>query len=330
MKLEHLLRKYSQCEPPSSGDEFLWLHELLEYRAKERDNELKNQLLKELVLKYASAERELVRLNAQLLEKQKRLDDDLKAAFGIQKALLPRKSPELGRLKAAWKFLPCQVIGGDIFNIFRLDDEHLGLYMLDVSGHGVPSALVTVSVSQALQPDGGLVRKPVEGHPAAYEIMPPRSVLTSLDEQYPMERFDMFFTMIYAVLNLREGSLTYAKAGHPPPVLLHAEGNSEMLEKNGPVIGMGNPVPFQEERKDLKKGDKIIFYTDGITEYEGPGRGFYGNERFYSVLNELKDRPVRDILNGVVASMLEFGGQAEPQDDVSLLGIEFRGEKHTE
>lgn len=325
MQIEHWLKQYSQCESESTIDEFRWLRDLLEYRAKEKDAEIRNQLLKELVLKYASAQKELVRLNKSLIEKQKRLDDDLKAAAGIQETLLPNRSLELDNLKAAWKFLPCQIIGGDIFNVFPLDNDHLALYMVDVSGHGVPSALVTVSVSQVLQPDSRLLRKAIKATPSIYEIMPPRSVLKALDEQYPLERFDMFFTIVYAVLDIREGYLCYAKAGHPSPVLLHSGGDLEVLDKNGPIIGMGSPAPFVEERRELEKGDKVIFYTDGVTEYEDHRGNFFGTERFYAVLNEFGDQPIETILDEVIRSMLEFGGHAEPQDDVSLLGIEFSG-----
>ena len=91
-------------------------------------------------------------LTREVIEKQKHLDNDLKVAAGIQQSLLPSKEvPENSYVKWAWRFKPCEEIGGDIFNIFRLDETHYAVYMLDVSGHGVPSALVTVSASQILQ-----------------------------------------------------------------------------------------------------------------------------------------------------------------------------------
>lgn len=321
MDFQHLLRDYLRSESGKDYAHSSWIEILLEYRAKERDNALRNQLLKELVFKYAAAEKELLRLNLELMEKQRRLNEDLKAAAGIQSSLLPSTSLDFDNLKASWKFLPCELIGGDIFNLVQLDEDHVGIYMIDVSGHGVSSALVTVSVSQVLHLDSGLLRQ--NARDGSYEIVSPQAVLNALEEQYPMERFDMFFTIVYAVLNVRDGSFRYSKAGHPPPILVRKEGGLEVLDKNGPVIGMGGFVPYEQDRKDLKNGDKIIIYTDGVVEYENPQGDFFGKERLRKVLGESTDLPIDEVLDRVIEAMLAFGNRCPPQDDVSLLGIEY-------
>jgi hypothetical protein len=133
----------------------LLLKQALEYWASLKDNGINNQLLQDIVFKYSVAEKKLKRLNQELLDKQKRLDEDLVAAAEIQKSLLPQKIDSAENLEVAWEFEPCEHTGGDIFNMFQLDDEHWGIYMLDVSGHGVQAAMVTVSVSQFLQPNSG-------------------------------------------------------------------------------------------------------------------------------------------------------------------------------
>ncbi|MDY0042833.1 MAG: PP2C family protein-serine/threonine phosphatase [Desulforhabdus sp.] len=302
------------------------MQKLLEYRAWETDNEINKQLLKQLVLKYSAAERELVRLNSELLDKQRRLDQDLKAAAGIQHALLPVTLPETNNLQVAWKFIPCEQIGGDIFNVFPLDSDHVALYMLDVSGHGVPSALVTVSVSQALQPDGGYVLKKHGSGQSVDRIVSPKELLAALDEQYPLERFDMFFSMIYGIVNIRQGYLIHANAGHPPAILLNPERGVEVIDADGPIIGMGG-IPFEEARTEIARGDKVLFYTDGIIEYENPREGFYGKERFYDLLQESKRQPITAIMDKIIDSVLEFGDHTPPQDDISLLGFEYMGEQ---
>lgn len=125
-------------------------------------------------LKIRRLTKEIIRVNQELIKKQKYLDEDLKAAAGIQKSLLPQKLPETDNFDFAWEFLPCDLIGGDIFNVFLLDDNHLGVYMLDVSGHGVPSAMVTVSVSQILQPHSGyMIKQDATPFPHP-KILPPR------------------------------------------------------------------------------------------------------------------------------------------------------------
>ncbi len=324
MKFNRLIRKHlrpGEEDHPYTDD---CLQQLIEYRALEADNQLNKQLLKELVLKYSAAERELVRLNNELLEKQQRLDQDLKAAAGIQRTLLPSKLPESNHLRAAWKFIPCEHIGGDIFNLFPLDEDHLAVYMIDVSGHGVPAALVTVSVSQALHPDGGYVLKKPSAPAVSRQIAAPRDVLSGLDEQYPIERFDMFFTMNYGIVNTREGILQYANAGHPPAILVHPAGGIEILEAKGPVIGMGG-IPFEQQQTNIAPGDKVIFYTDGIIEYENAAQLFYGKERFYRLLEKSCREPLSTLMERIIESLRDFAEDTAPQDDISLLAFEYLG-----
>ena len=112
-----------------------------------------------LTTRLMTANAALMKANTTLEAKQQQIDGDLEAAAGIQESLLPQDIPNLDTLEVSWRFMPCDRIGGDIFNMIRLDEFHWGIYMVDVSGHGVPSALVTVSVSQMLQPQRGMVLK---------------------------------------------------------------------------------------------------------------------------------------------------------------------------
>ncbi len=278
-------------------------------------------------LKIRRLTNELIRTNIELTEKQKRLDEDLKAAAGIQQSLLPRTIPDIKNLMIAWKFMPSYMIGGDIFNIFRLDEDHIGLYTIDVSGHGVPSALVTVSVSQMLQPDSGNVTKKKIYAPPGYEIVSPGTALQALDNEYPIKRFEKYFTIVYMIIDIKNGILSYSSAAHPPPVILHQDSDLELLDKGGTIIGLGGLIPFEEEQKNLRGGDKIILYTDGIVEYQNDGGVFFGEERFYSLLYDLRHESVEDLLDRVVASINDFGKGREFQDDITLVAIEYRGKK---
>ncbi len=253
-----------------------------------------------------------------------RLYEDLQAAAEIQRSLLPSSSEALDSMQVAWQFLPCQEVGGDIFNLVQLDSDHWGVYMLDVSGHGVPSAMMVVSITQLLQPYAGYVIREVVGSAPASAIIPPAEVLQSLDREYPIERFNNYFTITYLVLNTKTGRLTYSSAGHPRPVILRADGGLEELAEGGAVIGMDGIVPLTEGYKMLFPGDRLFAYTDGITEYENDSEEFYGKERFYRELQSLKDRPLDILVQEVIASLKRFGNHAEPQDDISLLGLQFQ------
>ena len=262
--------------------------------------------------------------NESLKEKQNNLDRDLEVAAGIQRTLLPHDGLDAPALRVGWKFQPCEQIGGDIFNMIRLDAAHYAFYIVDVSGHGVPSALVTVSVSQMLRPDSGTVIHPGGADGNGRRIVPPAEVLAHLDREYPMERFDKFFSIVYMVVDIREGTAEYSSAGHPPPLLIGGDGSFARLDKGGPIIGQGAGLPFDEGHHRLKAGDRIVLTTDGVIEHRNTGGEQFGEARLQRALVRLAGQPIQAMLDGVMEDVMSFGKQA-PADDVSLLGIEYRG-----
>jgi sigma-B regulation protein RsbU (phosphoserine phosphatase) len=257
----------------------------------------------------------------ELTEKQRRLDEDLQAAAGIQAALLPQRPPRTPAVEMAWRFVPSQHIGGDLFDAFALGEDHLACYLLDVSGHGAPAALVTVSLHQTLDPAGGLVARRGAGGP---EPIPPTEVLAALEREYPLERFDKFFTIAYLLLDQGTGELVYSSAGHPPPLLLRNGGGLEPLGAGGPLIGV-QAGGFEEGRVRLGPGDLVLVYTDGLLEYPGPGGELFGEQRLRAALERLAGRGLEQVLEGLWARLMEFGGSADPPDDLSLLGLVYRG-----
>ncbi len=295
--------------------------EILDCRAIILDNQLHNRFLKDLVNKYSQAQRSLITMNRELTDRQNLLNEDLKAAAGIQQSLLPQNLPRVAGLDLAWRFVPSEAIGGDVFNVFWLDDHHLGIYMLDVSGHGVQAALVTVSVSQMLLSHTGLVVRKKSASASGYEITSPREVMVLLDAEYPMERFDSFFSMIYIVLDVRDGSFAICNAGHMPAMVFRRDGGIETLKKGGTVIGLGGMVPFEQQEEMLYKGDKLLLYTDGVTDFMNSRQELFGRKRFIRVADSLRNRPMEEMVNGIYETMMAFGDGFPIQDDVSILGI---------
>ncbi|MGD8343194.1 MAG: PP2C family protein-serine/threonine phosphatase [Desulfobacterales bacterium] len=333
MNFDDLLREQIEqldLQNPENGP---LIKQVLEYWASIKDTGINNQLLQELVLKYSASEKKLKQLNEELLDKQKRLDADLAAAAEIQKSLLPHKIDSTANLSIAWKFMPCEHTGGDIFDMFQLDDDHWALYMLDVSGHGVQAAMITVSVAQFLQPNSGHLLEPNSGGLAALlQIRTPAEVLTALDDEFPFERFNNFFTITYMTINTRTGELRYSNAGHPHSILLRKDGPLEHLSKGGPAIGMGDfrllsgqAERFEEGYLQLNPGDKLFVYTDGIVEYQKPGGEFYGSEHLCETLQAMPGKSINDMIEQAIKSLLNFGDHTKPQDDITILGLEFRG-----
>jgi sigma-B regulation protein RsbU (phosphoserine phosphatase) len=255
---------------------------------------------------------------AELQRRQAMIDEDLKAAAAIQRSLLPEGCHTIPNLRVAWRFNPCERIGGDIFNIQRVDENQVGLYMLDVCGHGVPAALISVAASQFLAGPRGLLG-------GGCQLTSPETVLNHLDEAFPFERFDSYFSIVCMSIDLRRGTLVYGGAGHPPPVRLRTDGGLAVLDYRGPVIGFGVEAPYGQKALRLEPGDKIILYTDGLTENRDRDGRAFGRDRLYARLRDLARRPVADVVEALHTEVHRFLEGVAPDDDISLLGLEYTG-----
>ncbi len=157
---------------------------------------------------------------------------------------------------------------------------------------------------------------------AENKIVNPADVLAMLDREYPMDRFDKFFTISYIVLNTDTGQLRYSSAAHPMPVLIRSRGGVELLDKGGTVIGMGDMVPFEEGEKKMRRGDRLIIYTDGVVEYANRAGDFYGEERLYLELLKHRKEPLNTYCKQIMDSLIAYGGGCRMQDDITLLALE--------
>ncbi|CAB1074819.1 Serine phosphatase RsbU, regulator of sigma subunit [Olavius algarvensis Delta 1 endosymbiont] len=254
----------------------------------------------------------------ELQKKQRLIDRDLESAAAIQKSLLPDKSPSIENIQVAWTFEPCEQIGGDIFNIHHMDERNIGLYMLDVCGHGVPAALISVAVSQFLNSADGLLG-------SNCELLSPEIVLNKLDRSFPFERFDSFFSIIYMTIDVADGWLDYSCAGHPSPIIMRSDGTMDILDQRGPIIGFGTEIPFGQSSIRLQAGDRVILYTDGLLESRNTAGDYFGRTGLYQILKNHRLEPVQDMVDAVCAEIKNFRQQTAPDDDISLLAVEYGG-----
>ena len=124
--------------------------------------------------------------------------------------------------------------------------------------------------------------------------------------------------------------MSYCCAGHPAPILLRADGTTEYLDQRGPSIGASINIPFSSEEKVLRKNDKLLFFTDGIYECCNPAGDFFGKDRLYVAVEKNRELPIQKLVNEVFATAQNFCQSAKPDDDMSLLGIEYTGSKSAE
>jgi phosphoserine phosphatase RsbU/P len=276
-------------------------------------------------LKIGGLTRDLTAANQLLMQRGAKIDSDLRAAADIQKALLPdRISKSFPGCEVDWRCLPCDQVGGDLCNYYWLDKDHLAAYVMDVSGHGVPAAMLTVAIARNLVPPQIAPRDNDirEVRAAGYS---PGQFLRQLDRDYPMERFGKFFTMVYVVLNRRTGELRYSSGGHPMPIVVRADGRRQALHAGGTVIGCGASLPFEEGTEHLGVGDSIVLYSDGVSECEGSvAGGRFGDHRLDAVLKKKAGHEASDICDGIVDDLVAYHGSERMYDDVTIMAIRYQ------
>ena len=269
---------------------------------------------------------ELCRATGALAVANKRMREELQTAAEIQKALLPKVLPENGRVRLEWNYRPCDELAGDILNIFRLDEERLGLYLLDVSGHGVPAALLSSALSHLLTParsEGTVLWEQLDS-PDGARLVSPARVAERLNSRFQLDDATcQYFTLHYGIFDSGSGVYRYLSAGHPRPLLLKADGTSEFPEGVSPAIGIINDVQFSELQIDLQPGDTLCVYSDGIVESLDANEEEFGRERFVAAVKAARESDPEHILDRVIESVREWCG-GEQQDDISLIALHVR------
>ncbi len=261
----------------------------------------------------------LKQANQTLLLQKDELMQGIRAAADLQRSLLPRHVPNCKKLKFSSYFSPCEGIGGDIYNILRLNDEHVIIYLLDVAGHGFPAAMMTALVTQALSKSGGIITGDDGG---TETITSPAQVLRELDREFPIDRFNLYMTIVYLVFNTRTSTFTYSCAGHPPPVH-QTNGRITFLDAGGPPAGMGDSESTWENGEGiLEEGDRLFFFTDGITEQENGDGQPYAQERFLKTVTDGRTLPLQGAVQNIIGELKQFSQSLEFDDDVTLLAVE--------
>jgi sigma-B regulation protein RsbU (phosphoserine phosphatase) len=253
-----------------------------------------------------------------------RLESGLTAAAAVQSSLLPEVSPKIHGVGFEWSYEACESLGGDMFNIFRLDERRVGMYVLDVSGHGPSAALQSVTLSHVLTPfdqQGGILKR-ISERSGRYEVASPAEVARRLNREFPLiERSGQFFTFLYGILDVETRVVRYVKAGHPGPIVVSRD-TARCLEKGGGIpIGILPDAEYEEDQVELSSGDSLIFYTDGAFETFNAQREIYGLDRMIRTIAEAGGG-ISERLRALQLSIDAFGRGEPRRDDVTFVGLE--------
>ena len=264
---------------------------------------------------------ELNATNVELTRSAERTSRELTAAAKVQHAFLPHSNPNIAGATFSWLFQPCTELAGDSLNVVQLDDEHVAMYVLDVSGHGVAASLLAVTVTRLLSPSATGDSFVLQVNPdQSIQIVDPGSVATRLTKNFSMETTEQFITLFYAVYNTTTRALTYISAGHPGAIRLSAGRPPVVLDGTGMPIGIGEKYENQTIRLD--PGDRLYLYSDGVTEAMNSERALFGTERLLACLNTSAQLTLNQSVSQLQTALIDWQSGSAARDDISILGME--------
>ncbi|MEO1237321.1 MAG: SpoIIE family protein phosphatase [Planctomycetota bacterium] len=247
-----------------------------------------------------------------------KIDEELRMACKIQREFLPKQLPDVEGTGFDVMWRPASYVSGDIYDISRLDEHRVGLFIADAVGHGVPAALVSIFIKQSLQ-----TRQITPGLGPGYRVLPPGEALSTLNRA--MIELDAgsasLGTAAYGVLDTRTQRLTLARAGHPAPLLLRGNGDTEFLEPDGAMLGIFPEEVFEEITIDLADRDRLLVYSDGF-EVAFPGCGDKGrlaNEHFCQEFEGLRTGSGEEALEFLQGRLDLQAGSLNQRDDLTVL-----------
>jgi sigma-B regulation protein RsbU (phosphoserine phosphatase) len=262
--------------------------------------------------------------NKEITEANERMRESLLSAAKIQQSYLPSEQSSHGEMQLACKYVPCDELAGDTVNIVPLDDTHVALYAIDVSGHGVPAALLSVHLSRILTrrnaPDT-IIRTGDED--SGYEPEAPSRVIAKLNRRFIFDSTNQqYFTMLYGILDVEKRQFRYCSAGHPGPIVVSGDKIS-IQQPMPPAVGFIPAPVFQEETLELQPGDRLMFYTDGVFEIADSSEEEFGEQRLAEAFKASASESLSDALSEVLFAARAWGGGQPFDDDISLLAAEI-------
>lgn len=254
------------------------------------------------------AAREAVTAKSKLIA----IQQELEVAAQIQESILPREfCPGRSDFSIYAQMTPARVVGGDFYDFFFIDDDHLGFLIGDVSGKGIPAALFMAVCRTLLQA-------------VALQGMSPAECLRYANQVLSSRRdTGVYVTAFYGILDTAAGVLEFCLGGHNPPYRISAAGDLQRIEEpGGAVVGLLPESGYETGRIQLAPGDAVFLYTDGVTEAMNGEGGFFGERRLRTLLTPAAPK---DMIGGVLSAVAEYTSGAEPSDDITAMCVKWNG-----
>jgi serine phosphatase RsbU (regulator of sigma subunit)/HAMP domain-containing protein len=247
---------------------------------------------------------------------KERIESELKIAHDIQMGMLPKvfpPFPDVPEFDIYAALEPAKEVGGDLFDFFFLDDDHLCFTIGDVSGKGMPASLFMVVTKIMVK------TKATKG-------LTPEKVLDRVNQDISMDNPSLLFvTLFFGILNIRTGELQFANGGHNPPLIIRS-GDVRMMESTGGIaLGVMEDFLYESKTMALQRGDLIVLYSDGVTEAMNRDQELYSDKRLIELMHTLKDRSVDEVIRGIIESVDTFCQDEPRSDDITLMAIRFNG-----
>jgi len=255
--------------------------------------------------------------NARLYEEEKalhRMREEVRLAAKIQRDLLPKSISQIAGYDIAGVSIAAQMVGGDLYDCIPIDACRAAICLGDVSGKGLPAALLMANVQATLRAQ------------TAANLPVPECIIRSNKLLFQSTSSDKFITLFYAVLDAEHHRLTYCNAGHDHPILISGDKNIVRLKTGGIVLGIMDPFPFVGDSVPLHRGDALVVYSDGVAEAMNARDEQFGEEHLVEVVRKNNHRTSRELIDAIIAAVKEHTGNHPQYDDMTLLVLKRNAE----
>jgi sigma-B regulation protein RsbU (phosphoserine phosphatase) len=253
----------------------------------------------------------------------KKLLADLEYARDIQMSMIPKKLPDLPKAAFDAFYYPAERVGGDFYNVFRIEDTKIGMYIGDVSGHGVSAAMLTVFLNQS-------IKTSKENSHGIEEPLTPAEVMEKLYSDFNQTAFtsEVYIVMLYGIFDMITGEFTFASAGlNVPPMILSPAGEvSEFVIKGFPICKFpgGRDPGYYNSTIKLHKGEKVLFYTDGLIDAGNQEKEAYSDTRLKEQLQKCRNMNAPQLVKSLSEHVFKFIGDSKLQDDITFFVMEVK------